>query len=120
MNPGQKFQCPYRCREKTVLPKNWIQGLNTDFTLQGHYYGIYLGLWAVISGNTIHYICSSSLLLSLDFGTLSFISINCMLVMSKFIEVSEGFHRGLGLAKLVNFNQILGHVADHNYVRFID
>ena len=28
-------------------------------------------------------------------------------------------HRSLGLAKLVNCNQILGHVTDQDYIEFI-
>ena len=36
--------------------------------------------------------------------------------MSKCIEVCEGFHRGLGLAKHFNCNQILDHVVDQDYI----
>ena len=39
--------------------------------------------------------------------------------VSKCIEVYEGL-RTLDLAKLINCNQIVGHVADQNYIAFID
>ena len=38
---------------------------------------------------------------------------------SKCIEVYEGFLH-LGLGKFVNCKQILGHLADHDYIGFID
>ena len=45
--------------------------------------------------------------------------INKLCVMSKCIEKCiEVSH--LGLAKLVKYNQILGHAADQNYIALID
>ena len=33
--PGNKFQCPMKCKEYTTLPKNGVKGLKTDFILKG-------------------------------------------------------------------------------------
>ena len=45
--------------------------------------------------------------------------INKLYIKSKCIEIYEGFPH-LDLAKLVNCNQILGYVADQDYIEFID
>ena len=48
--------------------------------------------------------------------------INKLYIKSKCIEVygEGGGGSHLGLAKLVNFNQILGSVADQDYVEFVE
>ena len=35
MRPGNKFQCPMKCKEYTTLPRGGIKELKTDFILKG-------------------------------------------------------------------------------------